>query len=72
MSLMERFEAALALPPGERAAFLASLPDDAQRAQLAALLRVDARLDGMDSVTPRIDIGQWAAALSARRFDPAT
>lgn len=70
MSLMEQFEAALALPPGERAAYLAGVSDQALRAQLEALLRVDARLDGMDSVTPRIDIGQWAAAISGAAIRP--
>ncbi len=71
MSLQALFEAALALHPNQRDAYLAkATPDPAVRAQILAMLRVDARLDGMESATPGIDVGQWAAMLSATKVRP--
>lgn len=71
MKLQDLFEAAVALPAAERAAFLAgATPDPLLREQVASLLRVDARLAGMDCVQPRIDVGQWAAAVAGTTIRP--
>lgn len=63
MTLQDWFEAALALPPEARAAYLdAHCPDPAQRAQVEALLRADARLAGTDS--RRLAAAPWLSMLA--------